>query len=89
MLNVDKALHGAFEELENVKWMEFDKVGVKGADGLDYYYAESELYVIHGKLTGRIMFIEARSPKEAFEKYKEVVSEAMVLVSGGVEEDVE
>ena len=69
-MSFDMRIHDFFNDYRNIFWLEFEKVGVK-APFYEYYYAEDELYLIRDNITECVWFIEAKSPKEAFEKLQE------------------
>lgn len=68
MLSGDKMIQGAFEYLENVKFNEYLELGYVEPE-IEYYYAESRLYVLRNKNTKTYYFVEANSPVDALEKY--------------------
>ncbi len=56
----DKILQQASDIIKTLNWKDFN------FDSLyDYYYAESELYLIRNKRSGCIYFVKAKSPAEA------------------------
>ena len=84
MLNIDKTLHAAYDALKDFHYNDFHEVGVV-EHYYDYYYCEDELYIIHDRLTDEILFVEARSPKEALDKYKNITQEASLNILTGSE----
>lgn len=54
----DKALHEAYDFLQNVKWHAFNSVW-------SWYYAEAELYVLKNKEDKTYQFVHASNPKKA------------------------
>lgn len=69
-MRVDSRAHEFFEEYPHIPWRDFNDVGLD-EPYYDYYYAESELYIIRDRITECMWFIEARSPKEALEELKD------------------
>lgn len=59
-----------------VKWNDFPSVGVDNHYYL-WYYAENRQYVIRDVMTDTFFFVKARSPKEAYEIYRDRWDEAM------------
>lgn len=72
MIEADKTLHCAYKDLQRIKWNDFRKVGLDETY-FDYYYAEATLYIIRDRITLEYFFVEANSPLQAFEKYKEAL----------------
>lgn len=66
---LDKNIHNFYEDIENIRWLDFKVAGLDNKF-LDYYYAEDELYIIRDRVTKGMWFVEARSPKEALETLK-------------------
>lgn len=62
-LMFDKIAHDFYNEVHKVKFTPYD-------DGphLEWYYAESELYILYDRWTGMFKFVKARSPEEARKK---------------------
>lgn len=78
---IDLALHEVFVAIKDrqIKWQDFRNVGIEEYY-FDYYYAEDELYVIRDRIFDRIEFVKAKSPKEAYKKWRdqiEAVASAM------------
>lgn len=69
---IDKAIHEMFTAIKNrqIKWNDFQDIGVNEWYH-DYYYAEEDLYLIHDRITDNIEFITAKSPKKAYETWRE------------------
>ena len=63
---LDKNIHSFYENIENIRWLDFRVVGLENKF-YEYYYAEGELYIIHDRVSKAMWFIEARSPKEALD----------------------
>ena len=65
MMTYDEIVHKFFNGLSHVFWHETT------TKGIFYYYAESELYIIHDTTNGGDVydFIRARSPQEALDYY--------------------
>ena len=59
-----------------VKWNDPQRLGIKDPDGF-WYYAEKEQYIIRDVMTDMYFFVKARSPKEAFKKFRDRLDEAM------------
>lgn len=59
-----------------VKWNDPHLLGIKDPDGF-WYYAEKEQYIIRDVMTDMYFFVKARSPKEAFKKFRDRLDEAM------------
>lgn len=70
MKELDKAFHIVALAIENIHWRDFLEVGLD-EPYYDYYYAEDELYIIRDRVSLRLWFCKARSPKEAWQKYRE------------------
>lgn len=63
----DKILQEASKIIKNLSWCDFSTVGIEDFY-FDYYYAESELYLIKDRINDSIYFVSARSPAEARNK---------------------
>ena len=70
MGELDKAFHLVASATENVHWHDFREVGLD-EPYYDYYYAEDGLYCIRDRVCLRLWFCQARSPKEAWQKYED------------------
>ena len=66
---LDKNIHNFYEDIENIRWLDFKVVGLENKF-YEYYYAEGELYIIRDRVSKAIWFIKARSPKEALDILK-------------------
>ena len=60
MINFDAMIHDFFEVHKSMRWIDLNF-------GLEYYYAEEQLYIIHKRGTGEFCLVKAKSPKEAVE----------------------
>ncbi len=67
---IDDKIHEFFDRTPDILWRDFKDVGIK-ENWYDYYYAESELYILRDRITEGMWFIEARSPKQALEILRE------------------
>lgn len=72
----DKILQKASEIIKNLNWKDFNIAGYTDPY-FDYYYAESELYLIRNKASGSIYFVKAKSPAEAWQLLIEALYEAL------------
>ena len=88
-MNMDDTIRKAIFHLTTageVKWNRFSVVGIDDAY-TSWYYAEKEQYILWDAMTDGYYFIKARSPKEAFYKYKCRWDEAMKAGSYQEEEE--
>ena len=63
---IDEILHKAYKFLITCKFNSLEPF-IGKASVFEYYYAESELYILKNKYTGEFYFIKAKNPKEAYE----------------------
>jgi hypothetical protein len=65
-MNIDKKIHEVSEFFNTCKFSSL-KQFLGGESWYEYYYAENELYVVRNKFTKEFYFINAKSPKDAYE----------------------
>ena len=77
MMNADALAECFYDtfigEDREIKWQPFPDEGDCGGGYYDYYYAEDELYIVRDRIVGSLYFTKARSPKKAYENYREAV----------------
>lgn len=73
---IDKAFHEVFGSIKDIKWNGFRSEWFDDYEQLhecydyyDYYYAESELYIIRDRIRETLYFVQAKSPYEAYIKF--------------------
>ena len=69
-MNADTLARDFYKEIPNIPWTDFRNVGMD-EPYYDYNYCGSGLYIIRDRITEGMWFIEAGSPKEAFEVFRE------------------
>lgn len=78
-MNADELFHLLYEKCftgkYKIRWLAFPEMGSSECY-YGYYYAEHELYVIRDAMTDQLSFVNAKSPKEAFLKFKQRIEEA-------------
>ena len=69
---IDKKIHEVKDFLlgNDILWHDFREVG-RDEPYYDYYYAEERLYIIRDRVTQHMAFIEASSPGNAIDIYRE------------------
>ena len=88
-MNMDDTIRKAIFHLTTageVKWNDPQRLGIKDPYSV-WYYAEKEQYIIRDVMTDMYFFVKARSPKEAYKKYKKRMEEAMKAGSYQEEEE--
>lgn len=74
---IDEAIHATYKALHGgIRWHDFREVGAD-EPYYDWYYAENRLYIIRDRLMEQYWFIQARSPLEALEKFKDRLNDVM------------
>lgn len=68
--NTDDCLHKANDLIR--KGIVFRRCPLGLYQNLEYYYCEEELYLVRDIMTHTMMFVNARSPKEAFCKFLKI-----------------
>ena len=66
-MEFDKLIHKFYNSLKSIKWQSFEKLDIVNCTGLDYYYAEDNLYIIRDYFMNQYYFVEARSPQQALD----------------------
>lgn len=74
--NFDSLIHVFFKHKDSLRWRNFPKIGLNESY-YGYYYAEDELYIIRDGMTNMLYFVEAKSPKEAFMKFHDMMEEVI------------
>lgn len=70
-MNKYEVIHQAFNILKNdVMWTAYED-----APYFEYFYAEDELYIIRDTTIGNYMFIKAKSPDKARERYEKMLED--------------
>ena len=59
-MHVDDAFQTIYTSFKKVKWTKFN-------DNLEWYYAESMLYVVHDTVRDMYSFVKSKSPEKACE----------------------
>lgn len=87
---IDLALHEVFVAIKDrqIKWQDFRDVGIEEYY-CDYYYAEDELYVIRDRIFDSIMFVKAKSPKEAYKIWRDEIDAVESAMSSVIEAEGE
>ena len=66
----DKAIHRFYEDLDQIRFNDYQSIGVDEQYYL-WYYAEKMLYILKDVMLDCLFFVEARSPKSALDIVKE------------------
>ena len=70
-MSTDDAIHKIAKDLDEVRWRDCKDYGA--FDGtFEWYYAESQLYVIRHKRLKHIYLIKAKSPADAMTRLKHI-----------------
>ena len=61
-MQTDIAFQTVFSAIKKVKWRECEQNNL-----YEWYYAESQIYIIHSKESDAYFFVKAKSPLNAYE----------------------
>ena len=82
-MRIDQEIHNVYQYFnsKNIRWHDFHSVGIE-EDYYDYYYAESQLYVIRDSCMSKYYFAKAKSPSEALQKFRDLADDIARAMGG-------